>query len=788
MICPKFSLTIVCLILLAAGTVSFAVEHDCGTVLTEEQYQNELLRNSDFQKYKENTAFRDDLHYSIPIAVHIVRSSQGEGGLDTALLQDIFDTSNALNEPLNVSFYMYSLDFIDDDYYFYGTDNYTAYNDLREENVQASAVNVYFVPDSSGFPYCGLSSYSGSIVQGIIMNNVCADPFNYKSTFPHEVGHYFDLYHTHEDFFGVECPDGSNGETAGDLISDTPADPDLYQHVSDYPACEYDNYAPPPIECDATPYNPDVSNIMSYSRKLCRDVFSAGQAVKYRYTLENIRTELAYAFGGLITSGGIDLGSITLGQVGLDTLRLNYVGQDSIELTSASLLGTGFNLSGSWPALLHYGDSTQIEISYDTGSGDICDYGVHSDSLILTFSFADYSQLSFPVDLTVGIQPPSQDYYTLGQSCLELYVPNTPQFGYEYQLLGMNVNGRNMLFSGTRLLGLVDGSDTIVYQQIYLQDEYIVVDSLTERQDSLGRENYSLEFATSDSRLHGTVNYALGTGGIGLEDCQYIQVDYTIRNPCDTALTLYAGMFGDFEIDQSGEDYGYVDNAEKHLIYQRGRYENITCALGGLYACGENKGMKAVNYIDEIYPYANFRDYRAYEALAFGQYFSATQYTNASLLLSFGEATIQPDDSLFCRAAIIYADSSLASYEAVYDELKAVLSTTAADIDGDCFENDVDNCPNKYNPDQLDTNENGIGDICEYICGDANDDEVVDISDAVFIINYAFAGGQAPDPIESGDCNCDASVDISDAVYVINYAFSGGSAPCDPNGDGIPDC
>jgi hypothetical protein len=75
-----------------------------------------------------------------------------------------------------------------------------------------------------------------------------------------------------------------------------------------------------------------------------------------------------------------------------------------------------------------------------------------------------------------------------------------------------------------------------------------------------------------------------------------------------------------------------------------------------------------------------------------------------------------------------------------------------------------------------------------YLCGDVNDDSSVDISDAVFIINYAFAGGQAPDPIESGDCNCDASVDISDAVYVINYAFSGGSAPCDPNGDGLPDC
>lgn len=73
-------------------------------------------------------------------------------------------------------------------------------------------------------------------------------------------------------------------------------------------------------------------------------------------------------------------------------------------------------------------------------------------------------------------------------------------------------------------------------------------------------------------------------------------------------------------------------------------------------------------------------------------------------------------------------------------------------------------------------------------CGDANSDDIVDVSDAVYIINYAFAGGPAPDPEESGDVNCDDGVDVSDAVYIINYAFAGGNAPCDTNGDDSPDC
>jgi aminopeptidase N len=64
-------------------------------------------------------------------------------------------------------------------------------------------------------------------------------------------------------------------------------------------------------------------------------------------------------------------------------------------------------------------------------------------------------------------------------------------------------------------------------------------------------------------------------------------------------------------------------------------------------------------------------------------------------------------------------------------------------------------------------------------CGDANSDHAVNISDAVFLIGYIFAGGAAPDPLSSGDVNCVDSVNISDAVYLISYIFSGGPAPCD---------
>ena len=75
-----------------------------------------------------------------------------------------------------------------------------------------------------------------------------------------------------------------------------------------------------------------------------------------------------------------------------------------------------------------------------------------------------------------------------------------------------------------------------------------------------------------------------------------------------------------------------------------------------------------------------------------------------------------------------------------------------------------------------------------YICGDADGSESVNVSDAVYIINYVFVGGDAPDPIESGDADCSGACNVSDAVWIINYVFVGGNAPGDTDGDGEPDC
>ena len=61
--------------------------------------------------------------------------------------------------------------------------------------------------------------------------------------------------------------------------------------------------------------------------------------------------------------------------------------------------------------------------------------------------------------------------------------------------------------------------------------------------------------------------------------------------------------------------------------------------------------------------------------------------------------------------------------------------------------------------------------------GDANQDGTVTLSDALYILNYLFRNGPAPDPIQAGDVNCDHQVDLSDALRILNYLFKGQFVP-----------
>ncbi len=64
-----------------------------------------------------------------------------------------------------------------------------------------------------------------------------------------------------------------------------------------------------------------------------------------------------------------------------------------------------------------------------------------------------------------------------------------------------------------------------------------------------------------------------------------------------------------------------------------------------------------------------------------------------------------------------------------------------------------------------------------YKIGDPTQDGVIDVADVLYLINYLYKAGPAPDPQLSGDATCDGHVNIDDVIFLINYLFKGGPTP-----------
>ena len=229
---------------------------------------------------------------SSPLTIHLIRRSDGTGGPSQASVDLAVSVAN---EPWLGSGIQFCVPgatiFHDDSELFNNTDTFAEIDALRQLDQVPGTINVYFVNNlrSELGSLCGISSFTTSDIQGIAISNACLPHNGNPSTFPHELGHYFDLYHTHETAFGKECTDESNCDIAGDLVCDTAADPNVRGEVSP-DSCVW-NGAQEPI-CGGANYNPPVRNVLSYATSTCRDQFTPGQHARAFATLVNLRPEL----------------------------------------------------------------------------------------------------------------------------------------------------------------------------------------------------------------------------------------------------------------------------------------------------------------------------------------------------------------------------------------------------------------------------------------------------------------------------------------------------------------
>lgn len=224
----------------------------------------------------------------IAITAHIVRNSDGTGGLTEQELADAIEDVNSIYTLTNMTFFLFGdINYIDDDSYFnFNSEDESA---LTSANNVENTINVYFFDSamSGETAVCGYAYFPSSQRDHIIMVNSCTTN---GSTFPHELGHYFSLYHTHgKTNAGTtdELVDGSNCTSAGDDICDTAADPNLSGKVSG--SCVYTGTD---TDGNGDEYVPNPRNLMSYSRKQCRDEFSQGQADRIASAYQTYKTYL----------------------------------------------------------------------------------------------------------------------------------------------------------------------------------------------------------------------------------------------------------------------------------------------------------------------------------------------------------------------------------------------------------------------------------------------------------------------------------------------------------------
>ena len=269
--------------------IGCATETSKETLEFYKSIRSELKKTeSSFLSKSSSSKARHDIKFEeIPIKAHIIRNSNGDNGLSADALNQSIDDLNDIFKKAFIQFVLdEDINYIDDDGFcrFNKSDE----NELTKNNYAKGYLNIYFtenLENQAQNSICGYANISDG-ANLIFVKNSCVTN---GSTLPHEIGHLLSLIHTHgpNDNQTTELVDGSNCDTDGDGICDTPADPKLSSENVD----NFCNYIGTETDANGDRYYPDTRNIMSYAYKGCRTQFSNQQSARMYAFYQYIKNE-----------------------------------------------------------------------------------------------------------------------------------------------------------------------------------------------------------------------------------------------------------------------------------------------------------------------------------------------------------------------------------------------------------------------------------------------------------------------------------------------------------------
>ena len=256
----------------------------CGFVPTQESIERVQALKAELDRLGWAAYRSGDVVY-VPLKIHLAGTSNGTGYRSEAAILDMVCELNEQYADQNIQFYIYQ------------GFNYIANNTVNNNPGNASlimngnkvnnALNIFVCQSADSGGIGETLGYYSNQYDWIVMKKTEAN--GYSNTLPHEVGHYFSLLHPFNGWdctwwqesihgnpvsstiapcpsgappFGsiqVEYVDGSNCNTAGDLLCDTPADYNL--GFADNDDCNYTGNCMDP---HGDVLQPMEDNMMSY--------------------------------------------------------------------------------------------------------------------------------------------------------------------------------------------------------------------------------------------------------------------------------------------------------------------------------------------------------------------------------------------------------------------------------------------------------------------------------------------------------------------------------------------